>query len=47
MSFLKREKNKLGMVAPAFISSPWEAEAGEFRASLVYILSYRPARETY
>ena len=32
------------IVVHTFNSSPWEAEAGEFKAGLVYIMSSRTAR---
>jgi hypothetical protein len=38
--------NKPGMVVHAFNPSTWEAEAGEFEASLVYRVSSRTAKAT-
>lgn len=43
--FILHREYRPGM-AHAFNHSTWEAQAGEFKASLSYIKSFRPARAT-
>ena len=42
--FLCRKFHSAGCGGAGFNPSTWEAEAGEFEASLVYIVSSRPTR---